>query len=119
MTNSHKIIRRAKRSLHYIAYGSLLVDVAVAFLTLALITHVIADPTLLFVANIILAITVAATVSLFVTIIVMRYVHVWKKLDWVIKWFSLIGRWLRMWVWQTKVRYRRWTLTRKRFLGFK
>jgi hypothetical protein len=113
---SSRTARYAKRSLHYIAYGSLAVDVTVALLTLGMITHMIADPGLLFVANIILAITVGVTIGLCLFIVALKWhIPVRRKLNNITDRMSVVSAVVRRNVWRAKTRYSRWALTRKKF----
>jgi hypothetical protein len=114
---SSRTARYAKRSLHYIAYGSLAIDVTVAFLTLAMVANIITDPFILFIANIILAVTVCATIGLCLVIISIKMrIPLRKKLIFISNIFYNIEKILRKLYWQTKTRYKRWSLTRRRIL---
>ncbi|MEM5798035.1 MAG: hypothetical protein QXP39_03010 [Candidatus Aenigmatarchaeota archaeon] len=115
---SHRVVKYAKRSLHYIAYGSLAVDVAVAFLTLALITHVFTNPSLLFFANIVLALTVAITIGLCLLIIFIRYKSHMKKFTYTFtSIYPLLKRHIKIKLWYARTRFERWSLTRKKIFG--
>lgn len=112
-------IKKAKKALHYIAYGSLVTDTIAAVATILSLQGVVDPSTVLIGANIILTVVVGITFVAFGALVFLK--HYEKALKYTKKITAhhqkVISKTHKSFLMPMLFRYKRWALVRRRFLG--